>query len=73
MQIIIGNKSPVQNDQKNGAASVRPVGRMTRRDQRQNRQDRRKALRDGIIVSLSSKKERRKTYGRRRSDYQVWA
>ncbi len=73
MHIIIGNKPPVQNEQSNGAAPVKPIGKMSRRDHRQNRQDRRKALRNGIIVSLSSKKERRKTHGRRGSDYHVWA
>jgi len=73
MQIIIGNKPPVQNEQSNGGVAVKPIGRMSRRDQRRNKQDRRKALRNGIIVSLSSKAERRKAHGRRRSDYQVWA
>lgn len=73
MDIIIGKKSPVQNESTGTAVPVTPVRRVTRKEKRKNMQDRRQSVRDGIIVSLSFKKERRKHRGRRKTDYHTWA
>ncbi len=73
MDIIIGKNSPVQNESTNPTVPIAPVKRVSRKDQRKNMQDRRQSVRDGIIVSLSFKKERRKYRGRRKTDYHAWA
>ena len=73
MDIIIGKNSPVQNEPTNAAVPIMPVKRVKRKDQRKNIQDRRQSVRDGVIVTLSSRKERRKQHGRRKTDYQTWA
>jgi hypothetical protein len=73
MDIIIGKNTPVQNEPANAAVPVKPVRRVTRKEKRKNMQDRRQSVRDGIIVSLSFKKERRKHRGRRKTDYHTWA
>jgi hypothetical protein len=73
MDIIIGKNTPIQNETTNAAVPVTPVRRVTRKEKRKNMQDRRQSVRDGIIVSLSFKKERRKQRGRRKSDYHTWA
>ena len=73
MDIIIGKKIPVQNEPANSTAPIAPVRRVTRKEKRKNLQDRRQSVRDGIIVSLSFKKERRKQRGRRKTDYHTWA
>ncbi len=44
----------------------RIIGRKIRRERRKNRADRRKEVRDGVLVSLSSQKDRRKRRERRR-------
>ena len=72
MDIIIGKKTPVNNAKSNAGAPIKPGRRTGSRDQRRNRQDRRKGVRDGIIVSISSIEDRRRSCGRRRSDYQIW-
>jgi len=73
MDIIIGKNSPIQNKSTNKTVPIKAVRRMANRDQRKNRQDRRQSVRDGVIVSLSFKKDRRKSGGRRDTDNHRWA
>ena len=54
----------VKNDLKGGGHA--PDRQMPRRERRKNRQDRRKSVRDGVIVRLSFKNDRRKNPDRRR-------
>ncbi len=68
MHIIIGQKPPVQNEGSKVTAPIKPIKRVGRKDLRKNKQDRRQSLRDGVIVSLSFKKDRRKSRGRRKTD-----
>jgi hypothetical protein len=73
MDIIIGKNAPIQNESTNVTVPISPAKRVARKDQRKNMQDRRQSVRDGVIVSLSFKKERRKHRGRRKTDYRTWA
>jgi hypothetical protein len=68
MDIVIGKNTPIQDDAPNAKVLVRQDRKVMRKDHRKNRQDRRQSARDGIIVSLSFKKERRRSGGRRNSD-----
>jgi hypothetical protein len=69
MDIIIGEKPPVQKDSTNANVPIHPAKKFFRRDQRKSQQDRRKSVRDGVIVSLSFMKERRRSRDRRKTDY----
>ncbi len=64
MDIRIGDMPRVKNDLKGGGNT--PDRQMPRRDRRKNQQDRRKGVRDGVIVRLSFKNDRRKNPDRRR-------
>ncbi len=73
MEIIIRQNLPVHNEHAGVVAPLKAVKKPYRRDQRKNRQYRREDVRDGIIVSLSSKQDQRKSNGRRKTDFHVWA
>jgi hypothetical protein len=73
MDIIIGRKPPVRKDSTNATVPIHPAKKVLQRDQRKNQQDRRKSVRDGVFVSLSFMKERRKSRDRRKMDYHAWA
>jgi hypothetical protein len=64
MNIIIGNTPTVKKDPEKTPS----VGRTVKpaRERRKNRVDRRKNVRGGVIVTLSSVKERRKQPERRK-------
>ncbi|MDH3957574.1 MAG: hypothetical protein OET81_12840 [Desulfobacteraceae bacterium] len=66
MDIVIGRTGSVNEDasrRKNpGGVSIRKK----KVDRRKNKQDRRKGVRDGVIVALSTKKDRRVEKDRRR-------
>ena len=66
MQIVIGHtaKINVEKPMKNSPDST-PKKRKEK-DRRKNKQDRRKSVRDGVIVSLSFKNDRRVGKDRRR-------
>ncbi len=70
MDIIIGKKAPVQDEARKANTLMRyGVGKVaSRKDLRKNKTDRRKGVRDGVIVSLSCKSDRRKSSGRRDTD-----
>ncbi|MBT8350660.1 MAG: hypothetical protein KJO26_05425 [Deltaproteobacteria bacterium] len=67
MNITIGGMPFIKKDPPEEKNDYRPKGKLFRRDQRKNAQDRRKSVRDGVIVSLSYKKDRRKQRDRRKS------
>ncbi len=71
MEIIIQRKASVRNKSTGALNPFKSMKRRKNKNHRKNRHDRRKSLRDGIIVSLSIKSERRQTCGRRKTDYQV--
>ncbi len=72
MDIIIQKKVPLKNERTDAWNLFKPIKKLKNKNHRKSRQDRRKNLRDGIIVSLSSAPDRRSTCGRRKTDYQIW-
>ncbi len=67
MDITIGVMPFIKKDPPKEKIASRPNTKLFRKDQRKNAQDRRKSVRDGVIVSLSYKKDRRKQRDRRKS------
>ncbi len=66
MEITVGPVLPAESN--NDSLKVVPVQKYSRyRDRRQKNRDRRKNVREGIFVTLSSKKDRRHPGDRRRS------
>jgi hypothetical protein len=67
MDIVTLNSAPVKNPvRKKRTVSVR--GEKSRRaDRRRNRTDRRKSVRNGVVVSLSYPNDRRSGYDRRQA------
>ncbi len=66
MDIVIDRTGSVNEDasrKKNTASASR---RKKKADRRKNKQDRREGVRDGVIVTLSTKKDRRVQKDRRR-------
>ena len=66
MDIVIGRTGSVNEDSSRKKNSGGMSQRKRKLDRRENRQDRRKGVRDGVIVTLSTKKDRRKRKDRRR-------
>lgn len=67
MDITIGGMPYIKKDPPEEKIVLRSSTKLFRRDQRKNIQDRRKSVRDGVFVSLSYKKDRRKQRDRRKS------
>ncbi len=67
MDITIGGMPFIKKDPLKEKIASRSSAKLIRRDQRKNIQDRRKSVRDGVFVSLSYKKDRRKQQDRRKS------
>ena len=67
MDITIGGMPFIKKDPQEEKFALRSSTKLFRRDQRKNLQDRRKSVRDGVFVSLSYKKDRRKQRDRRKS------
>ncbi len=67
MDITIGGMPFIKKDPPEEKIALRSRTKLFRRDQRKNVQDRRKSVRDGVFVSLSYKKDRRKQRDRRKS------
>ncbi len=67
MDIIIGRTDNVNRD---GAQKKDPshTAKKKKKDRRNAKQDRRKSVRDGVIVTLSTKKDRRVSSDRRRKN-----
>jgi hypothetical protein len=68
MDITIGGMPFIKKDPPKEKIALRLSTKSFRRDQRKNIQDRRRSVRDGVFVSLSYKKDRRKKRDRRKSD-----
>ena len=68
MDIVIGRTAYVNRD---GAQKKDPsytAKKKKEKDRRKNKRDRRKSVRDGVIVTLSTKKDRRVHKDRRRKN-----
>jgi hypothetical protein len=66
MDITIGVMPFIKKDPPKEKIASRSSTKSFHRDQRKSLQDRRKSVRDGVIVSLSYKKDRRKQRDRRK-------
>lgn len=64
MEIIIGNTPIIRKDPERPSRLER--GEKGKRERRHNQKDRRKSVREGLIVTLSIPEERRKQPERRR-------
>ena len=67
MDIVIGRTAYVNRD---GAQKKDPsliAGKKKKQDRRKNKKDRHKSVRDGVIVTLSTKSDRRSGKDRRKS------
>ena len=67
MDITIGDISSVKNDLSEENTIPPSNKKSGLKDRRKNKQDRRKSVREGIFVSLSTKNERRITRDRRKT------
>jgi len=66
VDITIGVMPFIKKDPPEEKMALHSSKKLFRRDQRKNMQDRRKSARDGVFVSLSYKKDRRKQRERRK-------
>ncbi|BBO69254.1 hypothetical protein DSCA_31840 [Desulfosarcina alkanivorans] len=67
MDIVVISSAFVKNEQPKKREAQVPAGSPHFVEKRRNRVDRRKSVRDGVVVSLSSRKERRIGPDRRRA------
>jgi len=68
MDIVIGRTAPVNRDLANKRDPSDTAKKKKKEDRRQNKQDRRKGVRDGVVVTLSFKKDRRTKRDRRKKN-----
>ena len=68
MDIVIGRAAPVDRARAKKRDSSDTANKKKKRDRRKNKQDRRKSVRDGVVVTLSTKKDRRKNKDRRKKN-----
>ena len=68
VDIVVGVIPPVQSksDQRNGKHQPTATARKKFKEKRKNKRDRRQSVRDGIVVTLSYKAERRISPDRRK-------
>lgn len=66
MKIVIGPSTNIRVDKSSKTNPNYTPKKKKDEDRRKNRQDRRKSVRDGVIVSLSFKNDRRARKDRRR-------
>ena len=67
MDITIGGMPIIKKDPPEEKAALRSDTKTLRKDRRKSARDRRKSVRDGVFVSLSHKKDRRRQRDRRKS------
>ena len=67
MEIVVINSAFVKNEESKKPVTRVPGKKGNFKEKRRNRTDRRKSVRDGVVVSLSYKKDRRTGTDRRRS------
>ena len=66
MDIVIGHTGSVNREGSRKKTQDEYSKKKKKADRRKNKQDRRKGVRDGVIVTLSTKKDRRIQKDRRR-------
>lgn len=71
MHIIINNSQSIKKDPNYSTSSFhsRYSQEKAQKERRKNKNDRRKSVRDGVIVQLSVKHDRRKGRDRRKSNF----
>ena len=67
MDIVIGRTAPVNRDRTN-QRDPSDSAKKKKEERRKNKQDRRKGVRDGVVVTLSTKKDRRTNRDRRKKN-----
>ena len=67
MDIVVINSAFVKNEKPKKQTARVPDQKSTFVDKRRNRTDRRKSVRDGVVVSLSYRKDRRTGTDRRQT------
>ena len=67
MDIVIGRTACVSRDGTNKKDPSQPANNKQKKDRRKNKQDRRKSVRDGVVVTLSTKQDRRVNKDRRKT------
>lgn len=67
MDIVVIGNAFVKNEQTKKPATRVPAQKPGFTEKRRNRADRRKSVRDGVVVSLSYKNDRRKRPDRRKA------
>jgi len=68
MDIVIGRTANISRDGAQKDETSRTVNKKKKEDRRKNKRDRRKEFRDGVIVTLSTKKDRRVNGDRRKNN-----
>ncbi len=68
MDIVIGRTAYVNRDGADKRDPSDTVRKKKEKDRRKNKQDRRKSVRDGVVVTLSTKKDRRTSKDRRKKN-----
>lgn len=68
MQIVVGRTTKINVSESHKDGPNYTTKKKKHADRRKNKQDRRKSVRDGVIVSLSFKKDRRVGGDRRRKN-----
>ncbi len=68
MDIVVIGSAFVRNEERRKRPVRVPVGKTKFTEKRRNREDRRRSVRDGVVVSLSYPNDRRINPDRRRSD-----
>jgi uncharacterized membrane-anchored protein len=66
MDIVIGRTGYVNRDASHEKSADQTFQKKKKVDRRKNKRDRRKGVRDGVIVTLSTKKDRRLQKERRK-------
>jgi hypothetical protein len=67
MEIVVGNTVQLQKDPDTRITQTNEFGPYPLKDRRKNKSDRRKSSREGLFVSLSTRRDRRVFYDRRKS------
>ncbi|MBR9985580.1 MAG: hypothetical protein KFF68_06685 [Desulfosarcina sp.] len=68
MDIVVINSAFVRNEEPKKRITRVPGKKLNFTEKRRNRTDRRKSVRDGVVVSLSHQKDRRTGADRRRTE-----
>jgi hypothetical protein len=68
MDIVIGRTAPVSQARAKKRDPSDTARKKKKEDRRKNQQDRRQSVRDGVVVRLSTKKDRRNHKDRRKKN-----